>query len=69
MDSLNWLNDSGRVSMSFVLRVAVMVLSLLCHYLAYKMIRRGIFIWEDFQVLCREDEGRWIKVRVVGFGI
>jgi len=29
MDSLDWLNDSGGVSVSFALRVAVMVLFLL----------------------------------------
>ena len=41
MDSLDWLNGSGGVSMSFALRVAVMVLLKLRHSLAYKVIRAG----------------------------
>ena len=43
---------------AFGLRVTVvMVLILLRHSLACKMIRRGLLIWEDFQGLGREEEG------------
>ena len=55
MDSLNWLNGAGEVSMSFTLRVAVLVLFILRDSLAYKVIRRGLLIWKDYQVLYSED--------------
>ena len=42
---------------AFGLRVTVMILILLRHFLAYKMIRRGLLIWEDFQGFRREEEG------------